>query len=162
MLLKEYAKLLTFFLLIVLGVACDSWDKNEKETPNTKIEKIDSSDVKIDTVEKVIIVDSSAIKRQEEENRVIKKVKELPECQRLERIVNARPQNNANKLDYQLVSRPTEKDPNFYVKVNEKTSNGTFVKIQVFLNSKTDSIMIYDPGEDRLLSLEEWRRLELE
>jgi hypothetical protein len=154
MLLKDCVKFSAYLLFLLCLYSCDYWGKTEKELPKDHKQFDDSLASAKDTVQFVPL----PINKVDEENKkIIEKIRKLPECKRLEEIVKKKPDS---KIDYQIVSRPSDKDPNYYIKILEKNNNDIYVKMQIFVNSKNDSILIYDPGEDRLLSLDEWRKLE--
>lgn len=61
------------------------------------------------------------------------------------------------KVVFTTVDRPTVENPDYYIKVEEKTGNELNTKYQFYVNPTNFAIKVYDPTEDIMMDLDYWQ-----
>lgn len=109
------------------------------------------------SVEKNDPQQNSQSNRNISEDEAVNLIKNLEEVKRKNELVVKNSQGK-RRLSTYAETLPTPNDPNYYVKVAED-NGGSYVNYYIFaVNSRNKAISFYDVINDKLLSLNTWRR----
>ncbi len=109
------------------------------------------------SVEKNAPQQNSQSNRNISEDEAVNLIKNLEEVKRKNELVVKDSQGKRHLSTY-TETLPTSNDPNYYVKVAED-NGGSYVTYYIFaVNSRNKAISFYDVINDKLLSLNTWRR----
>ena len=93
------------------------------------------------------------------DKKVIKLVMSLPEVKRAcSKLDSAR--KSKNNVESVIEQNPNADDPYYSIIVKDKQGKQSDKLYQFFVDRTTNAIKIYDSGEDRLISLAEWRKMQ--
>lgn len=92
------------------------------------------------------------------DKKVLKLVMDLPEVKRAcSKLDSAR--KSKNNVVSVIEQNPNQDDPYYSIIIKDKQGKQNDKLFQFFVDPTTNQIKIYDAGEDRLISLEEWRKM---
>ena|SRR5690348_4727793 len=147
--------LLICFCLFIhyTGIGCNPSDgtKNSKIIPSevAGISAVSSKRLNKNLVDKVAINKNDSIP----DELIYKKVEELPD---LKKII-ART-DTVNKVMLLISSRPDKKNQYYWVQIGINNKQRFIPLYNLLFNPKLNEIKYYDPINDTIVSLEEWRK----
>ncbi len=150
--------LLTVISMATILVSCDFGDDGENKRPNPIDSlSLDSSKNKNNTTTKHIVAIDTSLKDTSIQGQLTAAILKLPELKR-EALLLDSTSKGKTKLAATLSDTPLETDNLYNVKVSEKTGNESKVRYDFYIDKDTREIKLYDAGEDRLITLDEWRK----
>jgi hypothetical protein len=93
------------------------------------------------------------------DKKVQKLVLNLPEVKRTCRALDSA-RKSKNNIESVIEQSPNADDPYYSIIIKDKQGKQNDKLFQFFVDPTTNQIKIYDAGEDRLLSLTEWRKMQ--
>lgn len=92
------------------------------------------------------------------DERVQKMVMNLPEVKRISLSIDSA-RKSKNNVTAVIEQNPSNDDPYYGITIKDKNAKQDDKLFQFFVDPGTNQIKIYDAGEDRLISLAEWRKI---
>ncbi|MBX7094032.1 MAG: hypothetical protein K1X56_04875 [Flavobacteriales bacterium] len=136
--LKKSISNFILIIAIAMGVSCGNRETSEPQT-----EESDSS--------KILQEKQNAL-----EAEILDQIDQLPEVKKRREVVDS-----ITKGEHQLISyiamRPTDGEDHYWVEVSEDNGDVLVNHFHFFYYPAEKTIRYYDPIEDQILELEEWR-----
>ena len=138
--------ILITFLSLALIVACG------KKNPDTQVKNDSIKSTSADTAQKEVPSDTS------DEEKAINLVMDLPEVKDQANIIETESKGK-HHLAAMILETPEENGQGYYfVKVSEDNEQSLVGIYSFYVYLPSEEIKFYDPIEDNVISLEEWRK----
>ncbi len=152
--MKSVQYICLFLLSCSMLTSCDYFSETEEPLDRRYLDSLENANKKP-------IIDTVATVEPKE-----KEVYVSPEI-RVQRLIMALPEVKKTVLKFQgkkriypeLAQKPSEDDPYYSVSVVDDDTVSGKTYYQFYIDPKTNKIRIYDSGEDRLVPIEEWRKM---
>ena len=93
--------------------------------------------------------------------KVQKMVMTLPEVKKICAAIDSI-HKTKNNVESVIEQNPSDDDPYYSIVIKDKNAKDESQLLQFFVDPGTNQIKVYDPGEDRLIPLAEWRKMQIQ
>lgn len=150
---------LVLITLALLAYGCDFGNDSENKPPvHIDSSLFDSTKIKEGTGKKHLAEIDTSLKDTSTQAQLCAAIMKLPELKKEAFLIDSLSKGK-RLLTAVLNDKPMESESLFNVQVIEKEGNMVKPRFDFYIHKDTREIKIYDAGEDRLISLDEWRKI---